>query len=100
MSEEGSLELSQLAGALGVWLLRWCALIPGLLPILALTAVFALPLIVLGLIPVLLLGMPYVAWRAGRAAITALRRANLLSGQERPRGPRPLSPSLGPTPVN
>jgi hypothetical protein len=48
-------------------------LIPGLLPILALTAVFALPLLAVALIPVVVLGVPYGTWRAGRLLLEVLR---------------------------
>ena len=44
-----------------------CALVPGLLPIIALTVVFALPialaLVALGLVGALLAGPPYLLWR-------------------------------------
>jgi hypothetical protein len=73
MSTDQRRELSELAGATGVWLFQWCALIPGLLPILALTVVFALPVAVAATAPVALLLLPYGAWRAGRRALGVLR---------------------------
>jgi hypothetical protein len=73
MKRHETLELTELAGATGVWLFQWCVLIPGLLPILALTAVFALPLVALALIPVVMVGVPYGTWRLGRRALGALR---------------------------
>jgi hypothetical protein len=52
MNREQLFDVIELAGATGVWLFQWCVLILGLLPILALTAVLALPLVALALIPV------------------------------------------------
>lgn len=73
MNRHETLELTQLTGASGVWLFQWCVLIPGLLPILALTALLALPLLAVALIPVVALGVPYGTWRAGRLLLKVLR---------------------------
>ena len=47
--------------------LAWLGLIPGVIPVLALTAVVAavlvLPLVVLGVVAVLIAGPPYAGWR-------------------------------------
>jgi hypothetical protein len=47
-----------------------CALVPGLLPFIALTVAFALPLVLvsvaLGLVAAVLGGPPYLVWRALR----------------------------------
>jgi hypothetical protein len=57
------------AGTL-VFMGQLCALIPGLLPFIALALVFALPLVlvavVLGLVATVLGGPPYLVWRLVR----------------------------------
>ena len=50
--------------------LAWLGLIPGVIPVLALTvvvvAVLVLPLAVLGLVAAVIAGPPYAAWRVVR----------------------------------
>lgn len=55
------------AGAGTSLVLAWVGLIPGVIPLLALTVVVgvvvALPLVVLGLVAGVIAGPPYAAWR-------------------------------------
>jgi hypothetical protein len=44
-----------------------CALIPGLLPFIVLTAVFLLPVVALGLVAAVLAGPPYLLWQVARS---------------------------------
>jgi hypothetical protein len=73
MTREQRIELSQLAGATSVWLFQWFALIPGLLPILALAAALALPFAAAGTIAAAGLCLPYGAQKATRMFMGALQ---------------------------
>jgi hypothetical protein len=72
MTREQRIELSHLAGATGIWLFQWFALIPGLLPILVLTAALALPFVAAGVIAAAGLCLPYGAWKAAGMFMRAL----------------------------
>jgi hypothetical protein len=51
----------------GIVLIQACALFPGLLPFLLLLFAFALPLVVLGAVAAILVGIPLGVWRIARA---------------------------------
>jgi hypothetical protein len=60
-----------LLGGTGVLLIQLCALIPGLLPLLLLTAVLALPLVLPLLAIGIVVGVPVALWRLGRRLLAA-----------------------------
>ena len=58
----------------GIFLIQLCAVIPGLLPCLLLALPFVLPLVVLGLAAALLVGVPVGIWRLLSSAARPLGR--------------------------
>ena len=65
--------LGLIAGA-GIVLMQAAAVIPGLLPVLLLLLPFVLPLVVLGIAGGALIGVPLGLWRLGAWAVGLLRR--------------------------
>jgi hypothetical protein len=63
------------AGGLGSWLIQWATIIHGLWTLLALTAVFVLPLALFSVLVGAVLAVPYVAFRVGARLIARARHA-------------------------
>ena len=71
-----------LAVGSGILFIQACAIAPGLLPCVLLLLPFVLPVVVLGAVGAILVGLPLGIWRLARAGLR-VRRPGRLSGSTR-----------------